>query len=171
MLFRATSWIALLLPVLQAGCATHEPLSHNSAPATLPATDSKGRPALAENLDARAFKAALVGEWVSVWTSPNGRAVKHMTIHPNGMASVTFVQDKMEQTVEGTYSVAFCRPPSKHAVTLADVTIAPSVGKPIVLSRVNFGPPGSAVLHSDKIVLHIDETVLGGSTLTRAQGK
>lgn len=166
MLFRATV-LTVLLSVLQAGCATHEPPTHKSALATLPATDQKGRPALAENLDATAFKAALIGEWESVWADPHGSYVKRLIIGPNGKASVTFVREKTEETIEGTYSVVFLRPPSPTMVTLAAVDIMPSTGEPVVLSQVNFGFH-NAVRQSRGLLLRIDKSQFGRGVFTRA---
>jgi hypothetical protein len=175
MLQRATSLVLMLILIstIQSGCAESEGLSKGPVSTTQPAFDEKGRPALAANLDEQAFKDALVGEWVPVWHSAGpdaGRFVKYMAIDPNGAASVTFVDRETEQTIKGTYSVAFRRPPARYAVTLAAIRIRPPAGEPVEL-RAYFDQPGSAVQTSAKIVLYIDPSIMGGAVLTRAPGR
>lgn len=159
MFFRAAAVIALFMPVFQAGCAAGDSLSGNSAPATRPATDQKGRPVLACNLDETAFKAALVGEWISAYEYP-GNHIKHLSLAPDGSAVVIFVQNGTEQTVKGVYSINVFGPTSPNRDTLAEITVKSSNGDALILSQVNFGYHNAVHIGSQPI-LRIDKPPYG----------
>ena len=156
-----------LVSLLLLGCAAQEPLGEKNSITKAATAEEHERPSLASNLDATAFKAALIGKWDSVWANPSGNYVKRLILEPGGKASIAFVREKTEQTIEGQYSVTFIRLPSPSMVTLAEVTIIPSTGKPVVLSRVNFGLH-NAVLLSRGPFLRIDKSQFGSGVLERS---
>jgi len=124
---------AVVLLIL-AGCTVEEPAS----PAAT--RGASALPVLADNLDADAFKAALVGEWVSVFTGPSGRYVRRLVMDATGGATVTLAGEEAAPVVAGPYTVTFSRPLSEQCVTLGRIESRdPSASEPLVLSRVNFG--------------------------------
>jgi hypothetical protein len=169
--------LALLLPLLLAGCDTDGPFA-GDAPAAretppplaedLDAAARETPPPLAEDLDAAAFKAALVGQWESVWPHPSGNYVKRLHVEPNGTASVEFAGESPRNVLTGPYTLRFLRPPARGAVTLAQIEIqTPATSEPLILSRVNFGLH-SAVPASKGLLLRIDKSRFGTGVLIRA---
>lgn len=114
-------------------------------------------PQLKSDFGAADFKAAIIGEWNSVFTYKNRSNIQSLKLTADGHATLVVAEtDSSQKQYSGAYAVTFDREPGVGAVTFATITIKPKDAPEVILSRVTFGLHNGINIR-EGIVLRIDQ--------------
>ena len=108
-----------------------------------------------DNPEARSFADAIIGNWESVFTNPNGDNIKTAEFTAGGVAKLEVTKvDTTTELIRGEYRIEFERKPGPNMVTLGQIVIK-TESEEFILSRVWFGDHNGVMLPDKRRPLYL----------------